>query len=215
MKRGVAARAAALLAVAAGGCLRAPPPVTAVSLPDVPRKPDGVVLEPEPAVPEVSDRAPTGGVVALREPLGGEAVALVVRALFHAFEKEDADALAALLVDDPVILGAGTSPGGGRGPRAALLDLWRGRLKSLDYSRLAGSEVARLDRLERYEYDDLGGAGAPPRPVEMKPGELLLRIPIAMPRVGTEQLFGDVVILLLRRDGSGFKISGFGEENGP
>ena len=70
-------------------------------------------------------------------------------------------------------------------------------------------------KIERFTYEDLDVAGAPERPAEMSRGELLVRFPVATPRVGSEQLFGDVVTLLLRREGSGYRIAGFSEENGP
>jgi hypothetical protein len=37
-------------------------------------------------------------------------------------------------------------------------------------------------------------------------------VPVTLPRVGAEPLFGDVVVLLLRREGDGFKIAGESEE---
>jgi len=46
----------------------------------------------------------------------------------------------------------------------------------------------------------------------MRPGDLLVRVPVATPRAGAEPLFGDVVVLLLRREGAAFKIAGEGEE---
>lgn len=173
------------------------------------RRPDGVVVEPAPALPRAADRAPAHGVVALREPLGVEAAEDLVRAYIHAFEREDEGALAQLLTGDAAPLF------GGRGGRGALLEQWRTRLKNLDYGKLAGLEVARLERMERFEYDELGAPAPLPRPPEMKPGELLLRIPIATPRVGAEQLFGDVVVLLLRREEGHFRIAGASEENSP
>src|SRR5580658_7629068 len=100
------ARAAVVAALAscalgcAGGAREGTPVVTGVEIPDPPRRPDGVVVEPAPAVPEVTDRAPSSGVVALREPLGNDAVVAVVRAMFRAFAHEDRDALAALLTAD-------------------------------------------------------------------------------------------------------------------
>jgi hypothetical protein len=200
---------AACLAAGAVACGAGAPPVTAVSLAEVPRRPDGVVIEPAPAVPEVSDRAPSSGVVALREPLGGEAALAVVDALFQAFARESPEALAALLTDDAAWIGAS------RAAKGTILDQWRSRLKSFDYSRLAGSEMFRVDRVERFSYADLGGPGAAPRPERMAPGDVLLRVPVTTPRAGSEALFGDVILLLLRREGRAFKIAGFGEENGP
>jgi hypothetical protein len=185
--------------------------VTAVSLPDTPRRPDGVVLEPSPAMPAVEDTSSgASSVVALREPLGGDAAVSLVRSLVRAFEHEDIEALQGLLTDDAVPIG------GGRPSRGALVDQWRTRLKNLDYGRLKGTEVVRLDRIERFAFPDLDPkAGAGARPSEMKPGDLLLRVPVAAPRVGSEQLFGDVLVLVVRREGREYRIAAFGEENGP
>jgi hypothetical protein len=207
--------ATALLAGAVLACAACAAPASSIAVADpsstepAARRPDGVVVEPSPALPHAADRAPARGVVALREPLGVEAAEDLVRAYIHAFEREDEGALAQLLTSDAAPLF------GGRGGRGALLEQWRTRLKNLDYGKLAGLEVARLERMERFEYDELGAPAPLPRPPEMKPGELLLRIPIATPRVGTEQLFGDVVVLLLRREEGRFKIAGASEENSP
>jgi hypothetical protein len=197
------------LVTAVAACAPAEPPATAVAIPDAPRRPDGVVVEPRPALPPPQEHAAARGVVALKEPLGGEAVVDVVRALIRAFEREDVDAMAALVTDDAVLLGPP------RTTRGTLLDQWRARVKALDYGRLAGAEVARIDAIERWSFADLDAPGAPDRPAEMRPGDVLVRVPITTPRAGSEQLFGDVVIVLLRREGRAFKIAGFGEENGP
>ncbi len=189
--------------------MSAAPVATAVELAPAPRRPDGVVVEPPAALPRVVDRAPARGVVALREPLGDDAAKDLVRAYVRAFEREDDGALAQLLTPDAAPLF------GGRGGRGALLEQWRTRLKNLDYTKLAGSEVARLDQIERFEYDELGPPGPRARPPEMKAGELLLRVPIATPRAGTEQLFGDVVVLLVRREDGHYRIAGASEENAP
>ena len=154
------------------------------------------------------DRVRAEGVVALREPLGGDAVAATVRALFRGFEREDAETLASLVTDDATVLGAARGSRGagqtgqsGQAGERSVLELWRARLRTVDYGRLAGAEVAQIDRIERFAYADLGGAGEPERPAEMQSGDVLARVPVATPRVGSEQLFGDVVVLLLRRDG--------------
>jgi hypothetical protein len=205
----LATGACAVCVVACGGA--AAVPVSAPSLPDGPRQPDGVVLEPASAVPEPEERAFAGGVVSLREPLGSEAVLTVVHRLFRAFAHEDAEALQAILTDDATVLGASR---GGRG-KGTLFDQWKARVKNPSYARLAGLELVDRDRIERFAYQDLGGAGAPERPPAMKHGELLVRFPVETPRLGSEQLFGDTMTLLLRRDGRTYKIAGVGEENGP
>lgn len=201
--------AVALGVMGAPGCVASrtiSSPVTDVELPDPPRRPDGVVVEPAPALPVATERAPSNGVVVLREPLGDDAVVAVVRAMFRAFAHEDREALAALLTADAAPLGAGHV-----GARGALLDQWSARLRSMDYGLLEGLEVARLDRMERRTYADLA-AGGGDRPSMMRPGDLLVRVPVATPRAGAEPLFGDVVVLLLRREGAAFKIAGEGEE---
>jgi hypothetical protein len=204
------AGASVLLGFAGVACGASSPPVTAPTVPDGPRQPDGVVIEPPPAIPEVDERVAAGGVVALRAQLGSEAVLTVVHRLFRAFSREDAEALQAILTDDAALLGAA----GARG-KGTLLDQWKARVKNPSYARLAGVELVERDRIERFTYEDLGGPGAPERPPMMKRGELLVRFPIATPRVGSEQLFGDSMTLLLRRDGQTYKIAGMGEENGP
>jgi hypothetical protein len=181
---------------------------TATELPKAPRRPDGVALEPAPAMPSVTDRADARGVVALREPLADKDVEDVVRAYIRAFEREDDQALVQLLAQEAVSLGRSGST------RQQLIEIWRTKLKSFEYQRLAGLEVARVSQLERHTYETLGGPGAPARPAEMRPGDLYIRVPIATPRVGSEQLFGDVLVLLLRREDGRLKIAGQADENG-
>ena len=199
------------IALAMGGAACAgshAPLVTSVFLPDASRQPDGVVIEESPALPDVSERAAARGVVALRAPLGNEAVLTIVHRLFRGFVHGGIEALESILTDDVTILGSS------RG-RASLVDQWRARLKSLDYGRLSASAIVEDEKIERFAYADLDLPGAPERPATMKEGDVLVRFPIATPRVGSEKLFGDEVTLLLRREGSGYKIAGFGEENGP
>ena len=159
-------------------------------------------------MPAVSDRAEARGVVALREPLADKDVEDVVRAYLRAFEREDEQALVQLLAAEASSLGRqGTT-------RQQLIDVWRTKLKSFEYQRLAGLEVARISQLERHTYETLGVPGAPARPPEMRPGDLYVRVPIATPRVGSEQLFGDTLVLLLRREDGQLKIAGQADENG-
>jgi hypothetical protein len=166
-------------------------------------------------MPAVSDRAEARGVVALREPLADKDVEDVVRAYIRAFEREDDQALIQLLAQEAASLGR---PGS---TRQQLVEIWRTKMKSFEYQRLAGLEVARLSQLERHTYETLGSLGTlgtlgtPARPAEMRPGDLYIRVPIATPRVGSEQLFGDVLVLLLRREDGRLKIAGQADENGP
>jgi len=181
---------------------------TATEMPKAPRRPDGVALEPPAAMPAASDRAEARGVVALREPLADKDVEDIVRAYIRAFERADDQALIQLLAQDAASLGrAGTN-------RQQLIETWRTKMKSFEYQRLAGLEIARISQLERHTYETLGTPGALPRPAEMRPGDLYIRVPIATPRVGSDQLFGEVLVLLLRREDGRLKIAGQADENG-
>ena len=160
-------------------------------------------------MPSVSDRVATSvGVAALREPLADKDVDDIVQSYVRAFEREDENALVGLLAQDATNLGRTGSS------RAQLVETWRTKMRSFEYQRLAGLEIARISQLERHTYETLGAPGAPPRPPEMRPGDLYVRVPIATPRIGSEQLFGDVLVLLLRREDGRLKIAGQADENG-
>jgi hypothetical protein len=45
----------------------------------------------------------------------------------------------------------------------------------------------------------------------MRPDELYVRAPFEVTRVGGERLFGDVLLLLLRREGNQYRVSAYGE----
>jgi hypothetical protein len=197
------AGAAFLFAFACGGSR---PMVSALELPDAGRSPDGVLIEPPAALPPAVIRAEARGVVALREPVGDEAIREVVRALVAGFEHEDLEALKALLTPDAVLIGA-------RGSHLSVADSWMRRLRTLDYTSMSGVEVVRLERIQRFDFDDLGTGDAPTRPPEMKPGDVLIRVPIETPMISGEKLFGDAWIVLLRRDAGRFRVAGYSEDD--
>lgn len=190
------------------GCGAREPFVTATELPKQKRKPDGVFIDPPAALPQAAERAPAVGQVALREPIGEAPALALVRSFFAAFEREDQEVLSEMLAPGAVTL----EPGRPGSPR--LLDNWRNRMRSFEYQKLAGLDYARYDRAERFDHDELGRAGAPLRPHEMRSGDVLVRIPMNMPRTG-ETLFGDVMTFLLRRSDGQLKIAGVGEETAP
>lgn len=200
------AAAFALAALVACGAESLP---TATALPDEPRRPDGVVLEPLPAIPDAGDQATANGVVTLRAPLGDEAVHDVVEAYFVAFVRSDGTAMERLLTEDAVDLGSSG------GDRDSLLQSWRARHAALDYKKLEGTQIADYDRIDRFHYEDLGNPSGEPRPANMQPGDLVVRVPILAARVGTERYFGDAIVLLLRRVGGTYKIAGIDEKQAP
>jgi hypothetical protein len=160
-------------------------------------------------MPSVVAHAPARGVVALREPLGGDAVGDLVTAVIDAWQHETVDALSALLTAD-----AGPFGARGRG-HSALFEGWRQRMHAHQYSHLAGVELVRPERVERWDFDDLGAAAAPARPPEMHPGELYVRVPLETTRIAGEKLFDDVIVMILRREGGAYKIAAYGEVAAP
>jgi hypothetical protein len=205
-----AAVVALTLAVLLAGCAGRAPLTTAVELPSLPRHPDGVMLDPPAAVPVALERASARGVVALREPAGEEDALRAVHDFVQGFVRGDKGAIHQMLADHATQLdsrGFGTAESLG-----AFFDL---RLRSFDYTKLAGTEVYRADQVEHYAYEELGGGGGRPRPGEMREGDVLVRVPILTPRVGNDRLFGDVVVLLLRREEGRFKLAGYGEDSSP
>lgn len=187
---------------ALSGCARSFESVT--ELPKMSRKPDGVVLDRPVTLPESDERGRTSDrVVALREPFETRAIEELIKAYFHAWEHEDAEAIGRLLTDDAVLL---------KRPGAGVVDAARTRMRTYEYQRIAGLEVARFDRLERFAYGDLEGSSG--RPSEMREGDLLVRVPLLVARVGGDPLFGDSLVLLLRRQDGAARIAGVAEESG-
>ena len=159
-------------------------------------------------MPAPAARAEARGVVALREPLASDAIHDVVEQLMDAWKKQSLEALVALLTSDA---GPIEARGRGRGP---LVEAWRQRLHAHEYGRLAGVEIARADRIERYAFDELGAADAPARPPDMRADEIYVRVPLEVTHVAGEKLFEDVIVLLLRREEGRYRIAGYGEQGG-
>lgn len=174
-----------------------------------PRRPDAVVVEPPAAMPATTSRAYARGVVALREPLASDAIRDLVSELIDAWQRESLDALTALLTADA---GPFEARARGKGP---LVEGWRQRLRSHPYGRLATVELVRSERVERWEAEDLGGPDAPARPPDMRPGELYVRVPLEISRIAGEKLFGDVIVLLVRREDGKYRIAAYGEIDAP
>jgi hypothetical protein len=167
------------------------------------------VVEPPAAMPSPAARAEARGVVALREPLAGDAVRDLVSALIDAWARESLDALSALLTAD-----AGPFEARARG-RAAVVESWRQRLRAHPYGRLAGMELVRPERIERWDAEDLGSADAPARPPDMRPGELYVRVPLEVSRIAGERFFGDIIVMLVRREEGKYRIAAYGEIDAP
>jgi hypothetical protein len=170
-----------------------------------PRAPDGVVLDAPPVLPEPLSRSPAQGVVSLREPPGQDAIATLVQAFLDGWRRESLETLLGLATPD-----AGLIDGPDHG-HAALVESWRQRLRAHDYGRLAGAEIVLPERIERWEWDELGTPPKPPRPSGMRSGEVLVRAPLEVTRVAGERVFGDVVMMVVRRQDGALRIAGYSE----
>jgi hypothetical protein len=173
-----------------------------------PRRPDAVVVEPPAALPAPASRAEARGVVALREPLSGDAVRETVLQVAEAWQHGSLEGLVALLTTDA---GAIDARGKGRGP---LIEGWRQRLRAHEYGRLAGVELVRPERIERWSWDELGGSDTPARPADMRPDEVYVRVPLEVTRLANEKVFDDVMVLLLRLEEGKYRVAGYGEIEG-
>jgi hypothetical protein len=168
------------------------------------REPDAVALDPPAALPPALSRAGAGGVVALRVPVSREAIASLLRAFFEAWKKESLDDLVALLSPD-----AGPVEARSRGSHV-LVEGWRQRMRSHEYGRLGGVEMIRPERIERWETDDTPTDGALER-AETHPGEIAVRVPVEVPWMAGERLFGDTVVMVLRPEEGRLQIAAYGE----
>ena len=192
----------------AGGCSRAIPPVGGVvdiGGGRVARQPDGVVVERKSALPSPVARADAAGVVTLRQPPRPAAIERLVATFFEAWQKESIDSLIGLLTEDAGPMSARTQG------RSALVESWRQRLQAHPYGRLAGLELAAPERIELYGWEDLGQRGAPPRPSQMLPEEIYVRVPLELTQLSGETFFGDDVIMLLRPEGGQLRIAAYEE----
>jgi hypothetical protein len=177
--------------------------VTAAELPEGPRRPDGVVVDPSPDLPPAVDVGEAeAALVALKPPLPERAAQSVVAAFFRAVVTEDLEALSDLATPDA------STPNRGRGSAASILDHWRGRMRHFRYRSLAGEMLYQEADVELYRYDDLEtlAVGRPARPPEMARSDLLLRVPMLVVRAGSDRAFGDEILFLLRRDKDRFRI---------
>lgn len=173
------------------------------------RAPDGVVMDAPPLVPAPLARGNARGVVSLREPPGQDAVVELVRTFLDGWQRESLETLLSMVSPD-----AGLIDGPDHG-HAALVESWRQRLRAHDYGRLAGAEMVQAERIQRWEWDELGTPARPSRPSGMRPGEILIRAPLEVTRVAGERVFGDVVTMILRRQEGTLRIAGYGEGDAP
>lgn len=182
---------------------------------DAPPEADGggvAPVDPQSTLPRPLDVAREGDVVAtLRAPLPSEAIAEVVRRLFEAFHARSTASVEDDLDDTILDLRIDSSGAVGDRPKGYFLSDLAQRMKASSFDQLDVEQMYRSQEVEVYAREELGQPGRPPRPPSMAADDVLVRVPIATPRVGADALFGDEIKLLLRRAGRGYKIHGYGE----
>ncbi len=172
------------------------------------RRPDGVAIDPISAPPPARDRASASdGLVTLRTPLGADRAYAVVAELFRKVVLEDHDGLEPLFIHDAVSV-TGVAPNGGPAQNSNALLLWQGRFRKLDYTKLAGEPIYREAEIHVFRADDTLDALPHPtvRPEALGENDIVLRVPILTTRIGAERLFGDEMVLWMRRDGDRYRI---------
>jgi hypothetical protein len=129
-----------------------------------------------------------------------------IQTFFQGIVAEDADLVATMLTRDALITNPSSSGGPGGSPSAPLF--WSHRFRKLDYTKLAGEVVYRENELDVYRAGDELSLSPHPavRTDALNAGDVVIRVPIATPRLGTERLFGDEMIVWLRRTNDEYKI---------
>jgi hypothetical protein len=195
-------------ALFAAGCAREAPAVfpTVAALDEAPRRPDGVAIDPEGARPGVAPREHAdAGLVALRTPLGVDRALAAIDALFAAIVREDAEALARLFARDAVASLPMRSGAGARSP--SLASFWDQRFRRFDYGALAGEALYRAGEVDLMRDLDGGSARRPASaPPPASADDVLVRVPVVSARVGQDRLFGDELVVYLRREDEAYRI---------
>ncbi len=170
------------------------------------RHPDGVAIDPASSPPPARDHVSSAdGLVTLRTPLGADRAVATVDELFRKVVVEDGEGLEALFTRDAVAVSP--TPGGpGQSPSALLL--WQSRFRKLDYTKLAGELVYRDAEIQLFRAGDTVDALPHPsvHPEALGADDIVLRVPILTTHMGSERLFGDELVLWMRRDGDRFRI---------
>lgn len=201
---------AALALTAANACTAGSPAFETVSrFPDEPRHAPGVAVDPTPALPAptTTDSA-NHALVVLRTPADPSAARAAVRAFFKAVVEEQPSRLDALLSSDAWM------QTNSRSDRQPALPYWQSRLAKFNYGALRGQLVYRESEMETYRPGDLARLKASRRlPLAISNNQVLIRVPIATPRVGHQRLFADEMLFVLRpKAGNGrYVISGIDE----
>ncbi len=171
------------------------------------RRPDAVVIDPVTGTPRPDYRAEAAdGMVVLRTPLGVDQAMATVAELFRKATLEDVDGIESVFSPRAQ---QNLPPSAGAQPSQAGT-FWQQRLRKLRgrYALLAGETLYREGEVEIFRAEDAAFAPRPPAigAESLDPNDFVMRVPILIPRVGPDRLFGDEVTIWLKRDGSRFRI---------
>jgi hypothetical protein len=187
---------------------------TASALPSGPRKPDGVAVDLQGAIPPAAARAETrAGLVALREPIDMSGAMQPVRQFFEAVAREDPAGIRAVLTfDAQAFMPSGPGSSGMR-----VEDSWDRRFQKFDYKATGPEPVYRETSIETYRFKDLDEAEGdrPLRPPVMDQQDVLIRVPVEIRRVGVDRVFGDEILFVVRRVEGSFRIRALIEDFQP
>jgi len=173
---------------------------TSLAVKDEPRRPDGVLVEPPPALPAAEEHGKaTDGVLALRQPITNEQIADLVHRFIRAHGDDYASGHAAiedLLERDAVLIGDNNRTA----PRINITQMFdqRNRQHRIEYQQ--HGDLSHTERLQRWGYEDLSARSDPPRPNEMRPGDVYVRVPVdAVLSTAGDPLFRATLIVMVRR----------------
>ena len=132
-----------------------------------------------------------------------EGASAAIDQLGAAIATENVEALAALFTPDA----SWSNPSRGRAAVPAL-GHFRDRFRKLDYGRWASASLFVAGEAQVLTYDDFDALPSRgPRPVEMRPGDVLVRGRVASPRAGYDRLFGDEMTVVVRPSGDRYRIA--------
>ena len=210
--------ALASFAVVLAGCAAAAKPLA----PDDGRRhPDGIAVDPLEYTPEPQEMVSAGaGVVALRTPLGAEAAKETTRSFLLAIAQEDLEALRKTMSPDASSINPATRA------RESSFYFFSRRFGRLDYTYLSNVGFWQEERVELYRageasslWADTVGPSATPGLAStssmsdvLEPADIVVRVPLAVPRSSSGQLLGDELLLLLRRSGGRYVVHRIVEE---
>jgi hypothetical protein len=151
----------------------------------------GAVVDLEPSLPEAQERSKERGIVALYlYPREEREIDELLSTYIRVMNRGDDAELSRLLAKDATIL---TRSGSARRP---LLDTWRERMRAAVPTRAA----LRWALLEMRSFEELKPAGVPPRPPEMRAGDLYVQVRITRRSDLVDSLSEERLAFLLRRE---------------